>query len=54
MLLKRKERNEVGMGILPLTFKEGENADSLGLTGREKYNISLNGGDLKVRREEKS
>lgn len=31
--------NLVGMGILPLQFKDGENADSLGLTGDEKFNI---------------
>jgi len=30
----------VGMGILPLQFLEGENADSLGLTGRETYDIT--------------
>jgi aconitate hydratase len=31
--------NLVGMGILPLQFKPGENAESLGLTGREVYDI---------------
>ena len=31
--------NLVGMGVLPLVFKQGENADSLGLTGQEMYNI---------------
>ena len=31
--------NLVGMGVLPLVFKPGENADSLGLTGREAYSI---------------
>jgi aconitate hydratase len=31
--------NLVGMGVLPLQFKPGENAKSLGLTGREVYNI---------------
>lgn len=31
--------NLVGMGILPLQFKKGENADSLGLTGKESYDI---------------
>lgn len=36
------------MGILPLEFRKGENADSLGLTGREQYNIPLNGGNLEV------
>jgi len=29
--------NLVGMGVLPLTFKQGEDADSLGLTGKEIY-----------------
>src|SRR6516162_10000669 len=32
--------NLVGMGILPLQFKPGENADSLGLTGEETYDIT--------------
>jgi aconitate hydratase len=32
--------NLVGMGILPLQFKPGENADSLGLTGEEVYDIA--------------
>jgi aconitate hydratase len=36
------------MGIIPLQFKEGESADSLGLTGRETFSIDLLGGDLKV------
>jgi aconitate hydratase len=31
--------NLVGMGVLPLQFREGENAESLGLTGAEKYTI---------------
>ncbi|MEE9224206.1 MAG: aconitate hydratase, partial [Thermoplasmata archaeon] len=31
--------NLVGMGVLPLEFKEGENAETLGLDGREVYNI---------------
>ena len=31
--------NLVGMGVLPLTFKHNENAESLGLTGKEIYNI---------------
>ncbi|HHO69684.1 MAG TPA: aconitate hydratase AcnA [Gammaproteobacteria bacterium] len=31
--------NLVGMGILPLQFLDGENAQSLGLTGRERYDI---------------
>ncbi len=32
--------NLVGMGILPLQFMEGENAESLGLTGRETLDIT--------------
>jgi aconitate hydratase len=31
--------NLVGMGILPLQFKEGDNANKLGLTGKEIYDI---------------
>jgi aconitase A len=29
------------MGIVPLQFLEGENADTLGLTGKEKYTIKI-------------
>jgi aconitate hydratase len=41
--------NLVGMGVLPLQFKPGENAASLGLTGEETFHVegvasSLNGG----------
>jgi aconitate hydratase len=32
--------NLVGMGILPLQYKPGENAESLGLTGEETFDIS--------------
>lgn len=32
--------NLVGMGVLPLQFKDGECADTYGLTGMEKYDIS--------------
>lgn len=32
--------NLVGMGILPLQFKSGDNAKSLGLTGEEVFDIS--------------
>ncbi len=31
--------NLVGMGILPLQFEEGQNAESLGLTGEEIYEL---------------
>ena len=40
--------NLVGMGVLPLEFKKGENADSLGLTGKDQFSIALNHGNLKV------
>ncbi|KAM7260819.1 hypothetical protein ACFE04_026294 [Oxalis oulophora] len=33
--------NLVGMGIVPLCFKSGEDADTLGLTGQERYSIEL-------------
>ncbi|XP_064388016.1 cytoplasmic aconitate hydratase-like isoform X2 [Halichondria panicea] len=33
--------NLVGMGILPLQYKPGESAATLGLTGREVYTINL-------------
>jgi aconitate hydratase len=32
--------NLIGMGVLPLNFMEGENADSLGLDGTETYDIA--------------
>ncbi|HLG70803.1 MAG TPA: aconitate hydratase AcnA [Chloroflexota bacterium] len=47
--------NLVGMGVLPLQFKPGENAASLGLTGRETYDITgvaegaRPGGEVTVR-----
>jgi aconitate hydratase len=31
--------NLVGMGVLPLVFKPGDNVDSLGLTGKEVFTI---------------
>jgi aconitate hydratase A / 2-methylisocitrate dehydratase len=31
--------NLVGMGVLPLAFKDGQNADALGLTGHERFDI---------------
>ncbi len=33
--------NLVGMGVLPLQFKPGESADSLGLTGQESYTFHI-------------
>jgi aconitate hydratase A / 2-methylisocitrate dehydratase len=32
--------NLVGMGVLPLQFKDGESVESLGLTGRETFSIT--------------
>ncbi|PAN51695.1 hypothetical protein PAHAL_9G613200 [Panicum hallii] len=41
--------NLAGMGIIPLCFKAGEDADTLGLTGHERYTIHLptNVSDIK-------
>ncbi|AES88126.1 putative aconitate hydratase [Medicago truncatula] len=33
--------NLVGMGIIPLCYKPGEDADTLGLTGHERFTIDL-------------
>ena len=33
--------NLIGMGVLPLQFKNGENAESLGLTGQETFDIHV-------------
>jgi aconitate hydratase len=38
--------NLVGMGVLPLQFMDGQNADSLGLDGSETYDISGLNDDL--------
>ncbi len=43
--------NLVGMGILPLQFKQGENKESLGLTGKEVYDIEGIEAGLKPRQE---
>lgn len=40
--------NLIGMGILPLEYKHGENAQTLGLTGEETFSIvGLEGGEAK-------
>ncbi|NGP78123.1 aconitate hydratase AcnA [Balneolaceae bacterium YR4-1] len=44
--------NLVGMGVLPLQFKEGESADSLGLDGSEVFNILIS-DDLKPQQDVK-
>ncbi|MCU0277931.1 MAG: aconitate hydratase AcnA [Candidatus Nanopelagicales bacterium] len=42
--------NLIGMGVLPLQFPAGQNADSLGLTGAETFDVTgvtaLNQGDI--------
>ena len=43
--------NLVGMGILPLQFKSGQNAESLGLTGREVLHIAGISGALSPRQD---
>ena len=40
--------NLVGMGILPAEFTGGRTAESIGLTGKEDYDIPLKGGNLKI------
>jgi aconitate hydratase len=42
--------NLVGMGVAPLQFKDGESAQSLGLTGRESYTITGLAGSSKLPR----
>jgi aconitate hydratase len=42
--------NLVGMGVLPLQFKGGENPESLGLTGQETYTIHID-DNLQPRQE---
>ena len=43
--------NLVGMGVLPLVFQAGQNAESLGLTGQEKLTIRGLAGELKPRQD---
>ena len=43
--------NLVGMGVLPLQYKDGENASSLGLTGTEIFSISGIAQDIKPLKE---
>jgi aconitate hydratase len=41
--------NLIGMGVLPLQFKDGDSAQSLGLNGTESYEIiGLNGGAARM------
>jgi aconitate hydratase len=41
--------NLIGMGVLPLQFEEGEGWRTLGLTGREIYDIEV--GELRPRKK---
>jgi aconitate hydratase len=44
--------NLVGMGVLPLQFKEGQSAISLGLDGTELFDlVGLEGGDVRPRQD---
>ncbi len=43
--------NLIGMGILPLQFKPGQNAEFLGLTGKEKLTIQGMSGKLTPRQD---
>jgi aconitate hydratase len=43
--------NLVGMGILPLQFRAGESAASLGLTGREVFEVRDIAAALEGRKE---
>jgi len=43
--------NLVGMGVLPLQFKEGESAASLGLSGQETFDISGLGEKISPRQD---
>jgi aconitate hydratase len=43
--------NLVGMGVLPLQFKAGQNADTLGLTGLEELDIAGLAGEIRPRQD---
>jgi aconitate hydratase len=43
--------NLIGMGVLPLRFREGDSAQSLGLTGEETFSLPDLGDGLKPRQE---
>jgi aconitate hydratase len=43
--------NLVGMGVLPLQYKPGENAESLGLTGEEQFSITGIANDIRPLKE---
>ncbi|MCH6472484.1 aconitate hydratase [Sinomonas terrae] len=43
--------NLIGMGVLPLQFRHGESATTLGLTGEELYTVTSLAGDRSVPKE---
>ncbi|HNP18796.1 MAG TPA: aconitate hydratase [Fulvivirga sp.] len=43
--------NLVGMGVLPLQYKDGETAEGLGLTGKEVFSITGMANDIKPLKE---
>jgi aconitate hydratase len=43
--------NLVGMGVLPLQFKPGQNAESVGLVGTERISIAGLAGELRARQD---
>ena len=43
--------NLIGMGVLPLEFRAGENRESLGLSGEERYEIRGIANGLTPRKE---
>ncbi|HVA59171.1 MAG TPA: aconitate hydratase [Mycobacteriales bacterium] len=43
--------NLIGMGVLPLQFREGEDRESLGLTGEEEYSVTGLEGAEQIPRE---
>jgi aconitate hydratase len=45
--------NLVGMGVLPLVYEPGQTAESLGLTGRETFDLTGFAGELEPRQKVK-
>jgi len=43
--------NLLGMGILPLEFKDGQSADSLGLDGHEQFSFDYHGEHMRVHQD---
>ena len=43
--------NLVGMGVLPLQFKDGDSVQSLGLTGQEQFSVAGLAGADSIPRE---